>query len=70
MREALIDGYLEMCNLPEENLEYLDIFIAARLAQLMYFYQGMGLIHPQHMEESKREVNTHGKVLKRMLKKA
>jgi len=69
MRAALIEGYLETCSLQEENLDYLDIFIAARLAQLMYFYQGMGLIHPQHMDESKREVKMYGTVLKRMIKK-
>jgi len=68
MRNALIEGYLETSTLSELNLEYLDLFIAARFAQLMYFYHGAGMLHPPHREEARREVDTYGKELKRILK--
>jgi Ser/Thr protein kinase RdoA (MazF antagonist) len=68
MRDALIEGYQETSILPESNLEYLDLFTAARLAQLMFFYQGMALKFPQHRDESLREINHSAKYLKRVLK--
>jgi Ser/Thr protein kinase RdoA (MazF antagonist) len=69
MREALIEGYQKTSVLPESNLEYLDLFTAARLAQLMFFYQGMALLYPQHSDESMREINQSAKYLKPILKR-
>ena len=69
MQEILIEGYQETSPLPESNLEYLELFIAARLAQLMFFYQGGAVQHPHHRDESIREVNNCAKYLKRILKK-
>ena len=69
MRSALVEGYQNTSPLPESNLEYLDLFIAARLAQLMFFYQGMALNFPQHREESMREIDHSAKYLKQILKK-
>ena len=68
MRDALVEGYQKTSVLPESNLECLDLFIAARLAQLMFFYQGMALIFPQHRNESLREINHSAEYLKRILK--
>ncbi|MHA1904306.1 MAG: phosphotransferase enzyme family protein [Candidatus Thorarchaeota archaeon] len=69
MQDALIDGYQKTSIFPESNLEYLELFIAARFAQLMFFYQGMALKFPQHRDESLREINHSAKYLKRILKK-
>ncbi len=69
MRDALIEGYQETSKLPVLNLEYLDLFTAARFAQLMFFYQGMALKFPQHRDESLREINHSAKYLKSILKK-
>ncbi|MHA2020656.1 MAG: phosphotransferase enzyme family protein [Candidatus Thorarchaeota archaeon] len=69
MRNALIEGYRETSILPESNLEFLDLFTAARLAQLMFFYQGMALKFPQHRDESLREINHSARYLKHILKK-
>jgi Ser/Thr protein kinase RdoA (MazF antagonist) len=69
MRDALVEGYQRTSPLPDSNLEYLDVFIAARLAQLMFFYQGMALIFPQHSAESLSEINQSAKYLKQVLKK-
>jgi Ser/Thr protein kinase RdoA (MazF antagonist) len=69
MRDALIKGYRETNILPESNLEYIDLFTAARFAQLMFFYQGMVLRFPQYRDESMREINHSARHLKRILKK-
>jgi Ser/Thr protein kinase RdoA (MazF antagonist) len=69
MRDALIAGYEETATLEDIGIEYLDVFIAARIAQLMFFYQASGLTHPAHMKEAQREINEHAKYLKRILKK-
>jgi Ser/Thr protein kinase RdoA (MazF antagonist) len=69
MRDALLDGYQEITTLEDIGIEYLDLFIAARVAQLMFFYQASSLAHPEHMEEAKREISVHGKHLKRFLKR-
>ncbi|MFX1367189.1 MAG: phosphotransferase enzyme family protein [Promethearchaeota archaeon] len=69
MRTTLIEGYKETSILPESNLDYLDTFIAARFAQLMFFYQGMALRYPQHADESVVEINRSAKYLKSILKK-
>lgn len=68
MRDALLEGYEETSTLTGIGIEYLDLFIAARIAQFMFFYQASGLAHPQHTEDAKREVNDHAKFLKRFLK--
>ncbi len=70
MRTALIEGYKETSIQPESNVDYLDTFIAARFAQLMFFYQGMALRYPQHADESAVEINRSAKYLKSILKKA
>lgn len=69
MRNALIAGFEEITTLESIGIEYLDLFIAARYAQLMYFYQASGLRHPEHSEEAKREINFYAKYLKRILKR-
>jgi len=37
IRIGMISGYEETANLDNIDIEYLDIFIAARIAQLMFF---------------------------------
>ena len=68
MREAMLAGYEEIADLEGIGIEYLDLFMAARIAQLMFFYQASALADPRHMEEAKREINDHAKYLKRVLK--
>ncbi|MHA1906921.1 MAG: phosphotransferase enzyme family protein [Candidatus Thorarchaeota archaeon] len=68
MREALIEGYLQTSSLPESNLEFLDLFIAARLAQLMFFYQASALANPGNTEEANVEINNCAKLLNYVLK--
>jgi Ser/Thr protein kinase RdoA (MazF antagonist) len=69
MRDALIEGYMETTPLSNLDFDCLDLFIATRYAQFMYFYQAAGLHSPQHMDEANKEVNMNAKHLKRILKK-
>ncbi|NHJ12522.1 MAG: hypothetical protein EAX95_02545 [Candidatus Thorarchaeota archaeon] len=69
VRQALIEGYQETSPFPESNLEYLDLFTAARLAQFMFFYQGCVLRFPQSREEGERIVAECAKHLKKVLRK-
>jgi Ser/Thr protein kinase RdoA (MazF antagonist) len=66
--DTLKAGYEETSSLDGIGIEYLDLFMAARFAQFMFFYQASGMAHPQHMEESKQGVNEHAKYLKKILK--
>ncbi|MHA3961913.1 MAG: phosphotransferase enzyme family protein [Candidatus Thorarchaeota archaeon SMTZ1-45] len=69
IQDALISGYEETADPEDIGIEYLNLFMAARIAQLMFFYQASGMAHPQHMEESKQGVNEHAKYLKKILKR-
>jgi Ser/Thr protein kinase RdoA (MazF antagonist) len=69
MREALLEGYEETASLEDIGIEHLDLFIAARIAQFIFFYQASSLAHPEHTEEAKVEINNHAKFLKRLLNK-
>ena len=68
-RDALIVGYEETSRLALDVLEYLDLFIAARFAQLMVFYQGHAVRYPAHLEQSLEDVNDCAKLLKILLKR-
>lgn len=68
MQDALLLGYEETSSLDSIDTEYITLFMAARIAQLMFFYQASALAHPQHMDEAKREINEHAKYLKQILK--
>jgi Ser/Thr protein kinase RdoA (MazF antagonist) len=66
--DAFKSGYEETSSLDRIGFEYLDLFIAARLAQFLFFYKATSLANPAHTEEANREINTHAKFLKRILK--
>jgi Ser/Thr protein kinase RdoA (MazF antagonist) len=68
MREALIEGYLETSPLPESNLDYIDLFIAARLTQLMFFYQASSLANPAYATEAREEIDSCAKCLKSVVR--
>ena len=68
MQDALISGYEETADIGNISIEYLDLFGAARIAQLMFFYQASALAHPEHQEGAKAEINLHARYLRRALK--
>ena len=67
-KDALFSGYEETSSLEGIGIEHLDLFMAARFAQFMFFYQASGMAIPQHLEEAKQGVNEHAKYLKKILK--
>ena len=69
MKEALIAGYEETSTLAMDTLEYLDLFIAARFAQLIFFYQGNAVRNPGYLEQALGEINGCAKLLNQVLKK-
>ncbi|MFW9978522.1 MAG: phosphotransferase enzyme family protein [Candidatus Thorarchaeota archaeon] len=69
MKEALIESYTETTPLTDVNLEYIDLFTVARLAQLIYFYHGTAMVHPQFQESCNRYIKSFGEELKRVLKR-
>ncbi|MDH4214208.1 MAG: phosphotransferase [Candidatus Thorarchaeota archaeon] len=69
IREALIEGYLETSPLAESDLGYLDLFVAARFAQFMFFYQGNIVKYPHYREEGEKDVAECAKYLKSTLRK-
>jgi Ser/Thr protein kinase RdoA (MazF antagonist) len=69
MRSALLEGYEETKPPVDVDYELLDLFIAARLAQLLYFYQGCAMKFPQQQDEAMEQVNSFAEDLKRHLKR-
>ncbi len=69
LQDALIAGYKETSPLENIGFEYLDLFIAARYAQLMFFYQSCAIRYPRVLEEAMIEVNKYALDLRRILKK-
>lgn len=69
LQDALIAGYKETSPLENIGFEYLDLFIAARYAQLMFFYQSCAIRYPRVLEEAMIEVNKYAIDLKHTLKK-
>ncbi len=68
IQDALLSGYEETADLNGIGIEYIDLFIAARIAQLMFFFQASSLAHPGYLGEARKEISHHAKYLRRILK--
>jgi hypothetical protein len=69
IQEAMYSGYEESSSLDSIVSEYLDLFMAARLAQFMFFYQASALAYPEFADESRQEIDETAKYLKQMLRR-
>ncbi|TFG32596.1 hypothetical protein EU527_09655 [Candidatus Thorarchaeota archaeon] len=69
MHDALIKGYEDVNTIEKESLKYLNLFIAARFAQLMFFFQGAIIRYPQSKTEGMSEIKSNAKYLKLLLKR-
>ncbi|PNX50966.1 MAG: hypothetical protein BV458_12270, partial [Thermoplasmata archaeon M9B2D] len=69
LQDALIAGYKETSTLENIGFEYIDLFIAARYAQLMFFYQSCAIRYPHVLDVAMTEVNRYAEDLKHILKK-
>ncbi len=67
MQDAILEGYRETTPLSEIDLECIQVFTAARYAQLMMFYQGSATVHPQYSEQAAAEVTRYSSALKQLL---
>jgi len=54
IRDALVGGYREIRSLPEEQLAYLDIFMAARHGTIMMWATGSAHLFPKYCEGAYR----------------
>jgi Ser/Thr protein kinase RdoA (MazF antagonist) len=54
IRDALLDGYREIRLLPEEQLAYLDLFMVARHATIMFWATGSAHLFPTYREGAYR----------------
>lgn len=68
MRNALLEGFQESHYLSEVQLEYLDLFIAARYAQEMVWAQAGALHNPCNTDEAMEWLNRAARDLKHHLK--
>lgn len=69
MKNEVLAGYNETSLSEIVGLEYLDTFVAARIAQLIFFYQASSLANPQLKSEAKVEIKNHARFLKLILKR-
>ncbi|UCE11684.1 MAG: phosphotransferase [Candidatus Thorarchaeota archaeon] len=68
MKKALLEGYEEIQAFPESQLEYIELFIAARYAQEMVWAQAGALHYPGSADQSNEWLNRAATDLKRHLK--
>ncbi len=68
MRDSLLEGYSDTAQAHDIGMEFLDTFMVARIAQLVYFWQASGLANPRHIDQARPEIEAYGKFLKHLLK--
>jgi Ser/Thr protein kinase RdoA (MazF antagonist) len=64
VKDSLLEGYAEVRTLPESQLRYLDLFMAAFNATLMLWMIDWAMLCPQS-SEAKQCVNKYGRNLMR-----
>ena len=69
MRDSLLEGYSESARVSDVGVDFIDIFMVARFAQFVYFFQAAGMANPQHMDWARSEIEVHGKFLVHLLKR-
>jgi Ser/Thr protein kinase RdoA (MazF antagonist) len=55
-RDALLDGYTQVRSLPEDQLEYLDLFLAAYYVYLSLWAAAIAHLHPNYREQLLRRM--------------
>jgi Ser/Thr protein kinase RdoA (MazF antagonist) len=51
LREALLDGYIQVRSIPAKQLEHLDLFLAAYYVYLSLWAATTALRYPNHKDE-------------------
>jgi len=55
-RDALLEGYAQIRSIPEDQLKYLDLFLAAYYVYLSLWAAAMAHLHPNYREELLRRM--------------
>ena len=66
-RDALLDGYTQVRSLPEDQLEHLDLFLAAYFVYLSLYAAGVAPFHPNDREELLRRMARAFRLVERYL---
>jgi Ser/Thr protein kinase RdoA (MazF antagonist) len=66
-REALLDGYLQVRPLPEDQIKHLDHFLAAYYVYLSLWAAAMASQYPRYREELHRRMERAFRLVKRFL---
>ena len=66
-RDALLEGYTQVRPLPEAQLKYLDLFLAAYYVYLSLWAAAWAHLHPRNTEELHRRMERAFKLVKRFL---
>jgi len=66
-REALLDGYTQVRPLPEDQLKYLDLFLAAYAVYWSLWAAEAVQVHPEHREEIFRWMARYFRLAERYL---
>jgi Ser/Thr protein kinase RdoA (MazF antagonist) len=65
-RDALLDGYTQIRALPEEQLRYLDLFLAAYYVYLCLWAAAMARLHPNYRDDLYRRMERAFRLVKRL----
>jgi len=66
-RDALLDGYARVRSLPEDQLEYLDLFLAAYYVYLSLYAAAAAQVYPRHREELLRRMERASRLVEHYL---
>ena len=67
LRDALLDGYARVRSLPEDQLEYLDLFLAAYYVYLSLYAVAAAQVYPRHREELVRRMERASRLVEHYL---
>jgi Ser/Thr protein kinase RdoA (MazF antagonist) len=66
-REALLEGYTQIRSLSEDQLKYLDLFLAAFWVYLSLWAAAMTHLHPKHKEALLRRMERAFRLVERYI---
>ena len=64
-RDTLLDGYAQVRSLPEDQIKYLDLFLAAYYVYLSLWAAAMAQLHPNYREELLRRMERAFRLVER-----
>jgi Ser/Thr protein kinase RdoA (MazF antagonist) len=68
-RDALLDGYTQIRPLPDDQLEHLDLFLAAYFVYLSLWAAAMAHLHPIYQEELNQRMRRAFRLVERYVER-